>query len=220
MSSKLLSVLTVFIIVSVAYTRPNQKHGIFFDEDNNPSYVFPTRYIAGTIGWVSDELVNHQKAYILGWIYTDYSINTQLIEEVFNKNTTYGSEFYNLGIRSDSHLFYPDIGYYYYSNYTGSYCEKSPSGLFGQYQFDSSTYIGIAIKDGISCYQFSSCFPPPLAKTCIDFYVSTATERPVSMVVPNILKYFDGSVVNYITFEEVESFEEDFFDVPPFCPTQ
>ena len=125
-----------------------------------PTYIFPTRYEATTYGWVSDGFVNHEKAYVIGYMYTDYTQQIQRIDEIWNITSIINTTLYNThGIIADSHLFKQNYGYYWFinTNTLENQCWISASGMLDQYTFaNASNYQGDATYNGIECYKFVS----------------------------------------------------------------
>eukprot|EP01096_Ripella_sp_DP13-Kostka_P010304 TRINITY_DN4030_c0_g1_i1.p1 TRINITY_DN4030_c0_g1~~TRINITY_DN4030_c0_g1_i1.p1 ORF type:complete len:207 (-),score=73.69 TRINITY_DN4030_c0_g1_i1:86-706(-) len=181
------------------------------------------RWQATTQGWVSDGFVDHQKASVLGFLYTDYQFGggVQRVDEVWNATSIYNTTLGNLGITADTHLFYLNgtkSDYFFNTPQNGQTCWKSPSGMVAQNQFSSAnTYKGNATVNGVATYHFRSSFPPPLSKLGLDLFVSVASGIPVQMVVPAFGSFFGGSVVNFITFQEVSSLPEYLFVPPAVC---
>ena len=55
---------------------------------------------------ISDAFMNHQHARSLGFIFSDYTLSSQRVDEVWDQTSIASSPFFNLGITSDTHLFY------------------------------------------------------------------------------------------------------------------
>lgn len=198
--------------------------GISFIGDT-PTYTFPLRYTTFASGWVSDGLVDHHKAYVTGTMYTDYALNISRIDEVWNRTSIYNTSLYNeWGVISDTHLFKEKIGYFWWINTTSSenqnQCKISATGLLDRYTFsDPNTYIGESLYNNINCYTFrSSTKIPPNTEMETTFYVSIQTKIPIAMVVSNITSFFDGTVVEYLMFnEQTQSFPQELFEIPSYC---
>jgi hypothetical protein len=112
------------------------------------------------------------------------------------------------------------LGYYFYTNSSGAQCQISATGLIPQNEFsDPSTFVGNTTYYGQEVYHFASAFPPPLQDLATHLYVRIEEpQRPVAMVVPAAGSFWGGTVVNFITFEEVvEPFPDDMFTVPSYC---
>src|SRR3990167_3972589 len=87
-----------------------------------PFYNFPTRYKGLVYGATEDGLTAHHPSVSVGWIYTDNTVPTMRVDEVWELETIYETGLGNLGLISDTHLYYATKYYYFYTNGTGSQC--------------------------------------------------------------------------------------------------
>ena len=70
-------------------------------------YEFPERFSAIATGFVWDALVGlDEPGESVGYMYTDYSIPAQRVDEVWNYTSILGTHFGARGISSDTHLFF------------------------------------------------------------------------------------------------------------------
>eukprot|EP01100_Stratorugosa_tubuloviscum_P010253 TRINITY_DN437_c0_g2_i1.p1 TRINITY_DN437_c0_g2~~TRINITY_DN437_c0_g2_i1.p1 ORF type:complete len:221 (+),score=91.59 TRINITY_DN437_c0_g2_i1:102-764(+) len=212
-----LSILLLFIILNII-----NSNLVLIHTSNNPIYQFPNKWQANVQGWVADGLTNHEPAISTGFFFSDYTIQSQRVDEVWNLTSIHGTDIYNLGILSDTHLFYPESAYFYYTNSSGQFCSLSATGYLSQNMFASEdSFIGETTYNNVKVYQFSSSYSTGILKNVnITLYVSTISQKPIAFVVPNIGRFFDGSVVNFITFDEVKGnfpFQNDLFNPPSYC---
>lgn len=94
------------------------------------------------------------------------------------------------------------------------------TGSVDRYAFsDPNSYIGEAIYNDINCYGFKSLtiIPPNIEMNTI-LYVSINTEKPIAMIVSNITSYFEGTVIEYLMFnQQFQPFPQQLFDIPSYC---
>jgi len=193
--------------------------------DGQKGYTYPLRFEAQSSFWVSDLYVDNQKARGLAFIYTDYTIPAQRVDELFNTSSVYGTPLYDAGILSDTHLELDNYQYYFYTNDSGLVCFGIPFGLFPQNLFaNPDTYFGDVIYNGIPCAGYIvKNFPILGLAINITLLVGKASEQPVSIQIQGVPGSMIGdSVGDYIYFQEITSFpsklENALFSPPNGCP--
>ena len=182
-----------------------------------PSYNFPTRYRGLVYGATQDAFTGNHKAVSVGWIYTDNTVPTMRIDEVWELETLYETSLGAEGITSDTHLYFASNYYYFFTNGTGGYCSSAAFGLFPQ-QWPASSFVGQTVFDGIVANQFNqsySILPSSL-------WVSVETNQPLAIFIGpqgTFHPLYDGSFVVFQKIQEVDDFEfgSQLFAKPSYC---
>ena len=217
----MLVLIGVCLIVSSSKADSSFNTGGIYYVSGVPTYSFPDRWQSMSFGWISDCFSFHKKAYVTGFIFTDYALGKQRIDEVWNMSSIAGTGLSEWGIVADTHIFgAKGKAWYYFLNTSGPQCSISPSGFLAQNTFsDPSTYVGNVSMDGRLVYHFTSFFPFPLNKLAIDFYVDPEAQIPLLMVIPKVGTVLDGSVVYYADFQAVIQAwpNPSMFSPPDYC---
>lgn len=184
-----------------------------------PSYSFPTKYLARVGGWVSDGLTDHQKVISAGWMYVDLTIPSMRVDEVWNLETTFGTDLYDdLNVLSDTHLYFQNSSLFYYANPQGVSCSNSSAGIPPQ-DWPSSTFVEDVVFEGRLAHQFNQSYGAIPAT----LYVDVETKLPSGLYFGSIsnkpVKFWDGSTVYFRELLEVNSFAASsvLFTAPSFC---
>jgi len=151
------------------------------------NYTFPTRFQYYASGWATDAFVGGKNATVVGFVFTDYSIPAQRVDEIWNMSSVFGTTLYNLGITSDHHLYFADKQYYFYNNGTDNVCEPLKIGIIPTQDAFSNdtTYNGTAFFNGELANEFVILlFKIP--KVTLSFYVSVATNTPLGMFIQGV----------------------------------
>eukprot|EP01094_Clydonella_sp_ATCC50884_P011416 TRINITY_DN211_c0_g1_i20.p1 TRINITY_DN211_c0_g1~~TRINITY_DN211_c0_g1_i20.p1 ORF type:complete len:130 (-),score=12.14 TRINITY_DN211_c0_g1_i20:2-391(-) len=70
-------------------------------------YRFPDRFECVATGFIYDALVGFDPpGQSIGYMYTDYTIPAQRVDETWQYNSIYGSSFMKQGILADTHYYY------------------------------------------------------------------------------------------------------------------
>ena len=186
-----------------------------------PSYSFPSKYQARVGGWVSDALTGHNKVLSAGWMYVDRTIPSMRVDEVWNLETTYGTDLYdNMQVLADTHLYYQDYSLFFYANPQGVSCSNSTSGIPPQ-DWPSSTYVDDVIFEGRLAHQFNQSYGAIPATLYVDVETSLPIANYFGPISNKPVRFWDGSTVYYRNIYEVESFKASsvLFSTPEYCLT-
>ena len=184
-----------------------------------PSYTFPERYQSVVGGWVSDGLSGHKKIISSGFMYTDNTLPAMRVDEVWDLETTAHTSLYqDMGVLSDTHLYYSTGSLFLYTNAQGAFCSNSSSGIPPQ-DWPASTYVGKVEFEGHAAYMFNQTY----GRLPSSLYVDIETGLPLANFIGPASKrpgrFWDGAMVYFRNIFEVASFNASdvLFAVPDYC---
>lgn len=184
-----------------------------------PSYTFPARYQSAVGGWVSDGLSGHKKIISTGWMYTDNTLPAMRVDEVWDLETTAGTALYQqMGVLSDTHLYYDTGSLFIYTNTQGAFCSNASAAIPPQ-DWPASTYVGKVDFEGHAAYLFNQSYGHLPSSLYVDIesglplanFIGPASNRPG--------RFWDGAMVYFRNIIEVASFNASsvLFTMPSFC---
>ena len=189
-------------------------------------YIFPDRFSARVSGYVRDVLTDYHGR-SAGWMYTDYSLGRQRVDEIWDRTSLAGTPLYAMGYRADTHLLdtlsqlliYTDVN-------TGlTICNRSVGGLAAQDLFAKPSSVRQTTFEGEAVLELIKATGP---LTSI-LYLSGSSGEPHSgtpralLVPPTKLPGVPGNFSTLVRYEDfsqrTEPFDESLhlFDNPAAC---
>ena len=104
------------------------------------------------------------------------TIPAMRVDEVWELESIADTDLYlSLGIVADTHTYYDNGSYYFFTNATGTYCSSSTSPIPPQ-NWPSSTFVGEVDFEGQRAYQFNQTY----SRLPASLYVSIDTFDPIA----------------------------------------
>merc|ERR1712110_140136 len=171
-----------------------------------PSYTFPARYQSSVGGWVSDGLSGHKKIISTGWMFADNTLPAMRVDEVWNLETTADTSLYQqMGVLSDTHLYYDTGSLFLYTNAQGAFCSNASAAIPPQ-TWPASTYVGKVDFEGHAAYLFNQSY----GRLPSSLYVDIETGLPLANFIGPTSnrpgRFWDGAMVYFHNLIEVTSF--------------